>query len=212
VESIIIYVNHYIKLVNIYSGGRYGMNTQQKRLRNMINIAFFAAIIGVLAQVTIPLPFIPITGQTLAIGLAATILGSRLGTFSVLLYVLIGIAGVPVFSQMSAGLGVVLGPTGGFIIGFIPTAFFTGYILEKSSFTYKNAIIANIVGMIITLTFGTVWYKFVMDVTWVGAFTTAFTPFIIVGIIKAVLASWVGIIVRERLISANLIYPNARSL
>ena len=69
------------------------------KLRMMIISALFAAIIGVLAQVTIPLPLVPITGQTLAIGLAATILGSRYGTLSVLLYLCMGAIGVPVFAQ-----------------------------------------------------------------------------------------------------------------
>lgn len=187
------------------------MNHQQRRLRNMIIVAFFAALIGILAQITIPLPYIPITGQTLAIGLAATILGSKLGTLSVLVYILLGIVGIPVFSQASAGLGVVFGPTGGFIIGFIPTAYLTGYILEKKSFTYAYAMLANTIGMFITLLFGTIWFKFVMDVTWEAAFSSAFLPFIIVGIIKAFLSSWAGITVRNRLLSTKFFYTKAHS-
>ena len=80
---------------------------QKSKLQWMIITALFAAIIGVLAQVTIPLPLVPITGQTLAIGLAATILGSRYGTISTLLYIVMGAIGIPVFAQMSGGLGVV---------------------------------------------------------------------------------------------------------
>lgn len=77
------------------------MKNEQLKLRMMIVTALFAAIIGVLAQMTIPLPLVPITGQTLAIGLAATILGSRYGTLSVILYLIIGSAGVPVFAEFS---------------------------------------------------------------------------------------------------------------
>ena len=185
------------------------MTDSSLKLRMMILTALFAAIISILAQVSIPLPLgVPITGQTLAIGLAATILGSRHGTLSALLYLIIGSVGIPVFAQMTGGLGILVGPTGGFIIGFIPATFAIGYYLEKTSFTVKNAIIANIIGMFITLFFGTIWLKFVAELSWPIAFTAGFTPFIIGGFIKAFIASWVGIIVRQRLKSANLLYAS----
>ncbi len=181
------------------------MNEKETKLRSMTMIALFTAIISILAQITIPLPLIPITGQTLAIGLAATILGSRYGTISTLLYMVIGAAGVPVFTQMTAGLGVIFGPTGGFIVGFIPTTFAIGLILEKTRFTITNAIIANIIGMFITLTFGTIWLKFIASLSWQGAFMSGFVPFLIVGVIKACLAGWIGIVVRQRLQTAQLL-------
>jgi len=182
------------------------MSESNLKLRMMIVTALFAAIIGVLAQVTIPLPLVPITGQTLAIGLAATILGARYGTISVLVYLGLGAIGVPVFAQMSGGLGSLFGPTGGFLFGFIPTAFIIGYYLEKTSFTVKNAIIANVMGMFVALTFGTVWLKVIANLTWTAAFMGGFLPFILVGVIKATLAAWIGIAVRDRLKSASLLY------
>jgi biotin transport system substrate-specific component len=181
------------------------MTKEQIKLRMMIVTALFAAIIGVLAQITIPLPLVPITGQTLAIGLAATILGARHGTFSVLLYLVIGAAGVPVFAEFSGGISKLVGPTGGYLVGFIPSALLMGYFLEKTSFTIKSAMIANTIGMFITLLFGTTWLKISADLTWVGAFSGGFTPFIIVGLLKAALASWIGILVRQRLLSAKLL-------
>ncbi|MBP1971106.1 biotin transport system substrate-specific component [Virgibacillus natechei] len=185
------------------------MSESSYKLRMMIITALFAAIIGILAQVTIPLPLVPITGQTLALGLAATILGSKYGTISVILYVIIGAIGVPVFSHMQAGLGVVFGPTGGFIIGFAPAAFVIGYYLEKTNFTILNAVIANVIGMLIALLFGTVWLKFIASLTWPAAFASGFAPFIIVGLLKAFLAAWIGIVVRNRLASADLLYTRA---
>ncbi|HLQ97812.1 MAG TPA: biotin transporter BioY [Candidatus Dormibacteraeota bacterium] len=183
------------------------MTDSSKKLRMMIVTALFAAIISILAQVSIPLPLgVPITGQTLAIGLAATILGSRFGTLSALLYLIIGATGVPVFAQLTGGLGILVGPTGGFLIGFIPTTFIMGYFLEKTSFTVRNALIANIIGMFVTLFFGTAWLKIVAELSWPAAFAAGFTPFIIGGFIKAFIAAWVGIIVRERLKTANLLY------
>jgi biotin transport system substrate-specific component len=167
--------------------------------------AFGAAIIAVLAQVTIPLPLIPITGQTLAVGLVVTILGTRLGTLSVLVYILLGTAGIPVFSGMSGGYGIVIGPTGGYIVGFLAAAVLMGLYLNKFGITFVQAIIANIIGMVVTLAFGTVWLKIVGDLTWTSAFMGGAVPFIVVGVLKAVLAAWLGVIVRRRLESAHLI-------
>src|SRR5690625_1446817 len=158
------------------------------KLQMIIVTALFSAIIGVLAQITIPLPFVPITGQTLGIGLAATILGSRYGTLSSVLYLVIGAVGIPVFSQMTAGFGVIFGPTGGFIVGFIPTAFIIGLYLEKTKLTMTNAFIANVIGMFITLIIGTAWLKVVANLTWTAAFLGGFAPFIVGGLIKAILA------------------------
>ncbi|NWQ43493.1 biotin transporter BioY [Bacillus sp. EB106-08-02-XG196] len=188
------------------------MKNQQVKLRMMIVTALFSAIIGVLAQITIPLPLVPITGQTLAIGLAATILGSRYGSFSVILYLIIGSSGVPVFAEFSGGFSKLIGPTGGYLVGFLPTAFLIGWFMEKTSFNLKNAVIANSIGMLITLTFGTVWLKVAANLSWTAAFAGGFTPFIVVGLIKASLASWIGILVRNRLISAKLLFSEKNNL
>ncbi|MDQ0217832.1 biotin transporter BioY [Peribacillus cavernae] len=181
------------------------MPYNRQRLKMMIITALFAAIIGILAQVTIPLPLVPITGQTLAIGLAATILGSRYGTFSVILYLIIGAAGIPVFAEMSGGISKIFGPTGGYLIGFIPTAYFTGLILEKTRFKVPHAIIANIVGMLIALTFGTIWLKYSASLTWTAAIAGGAAPFLLVGVIKAAIAGWVGILVRNRLEASKML-------
>ncbi|WP_342598181.1 biotin transporter BioY [Psychrobacillus sp. FSL H8-0483] len=171
--------------------------------------AIGAAIIAILAQVTIPLPLVPITGQTLAIGLIVTILGTRLGTLSVLLYILLGAVGMPVFSGMSGGLGVVVGPTGGYIVGFLPSAIIMGLYMKKFGITIPHAIVANIIGMIVTLALGTAWLKIAADLTWTAAFMGGAAPFIIVGILKAVLAAYLGVVVRRRLETAHLIEVTA---
>lgn len=188
------------------------MKNQQVKLRMMIVTALFSAIIGVLAQITIPLPLVPITGQTLAIGLAATILGSRYGSFSVILYLIIGSSGVPVFAEFSGGFSKLIGPTGGYLVGFLPTAFLIGWFMEKTSFNFKNAVIANSIGMLITLAFGTAWLKVAANLSWTAALAGGFTPFIVVGLIKASLASWIGILVRNRLISAKLLFSEKNNL
>ncbi|GGG18495.1 hypothetical protein GCM10007425_11230 [Lysinibacillus alkalisoli] len=180
---------------------------QQTKTLHYVLAALGAAIIAVLAQLSIPLPFspVPITGQTFAIGLVVTILGLRTGSLSVLLYILIGAAGAPVFSQMTGGLGIVVGPTGGYIVGFLPTAIIMGYYMNKLGYTYWHSLIANLIGMVVTLAFGTVWLKIAADLTWYKAFMGGVYPFIPLGIVKAALAAWLGIVVRNRLKSARLL-------
>lgn len=167
--------------------------------------AFGAAIIAVLAQVTIPIPLVPITGQTLAIGLIVTILGTKYGTLSVLIYILLGAIGLPVFANFSGGLGILVGPTGGYIVGFVVQAYIMGKYLEMFGFTYFQAIVSNLIGMVITLAFGTVWLKVVANMSWTSAFLAGTAPFIVVGILKAVIAAGAGILVRNRLLSAQLL-------
>ncbi|GGF19658.1 hypothetical protein GCM10010954_18010 [Halobacillus andaensis] len=181
------------------------MPPQSKRLRIIINGAIFAAITAILAQVEIPLPLVPISGQTLAVGLTATILGSRQGAIAMVCYAALGAAGLPVFAGFSGGAQVLVGPTGGYIFGFIAAAYVTGLVLEKTRFTVSWAMVANTIGMVITLLFGMLQLKFVMDLTWTQALAGGVYPFLVVGVIKAFLASWIGIVVRRRLIQARLL-------
>lgn len=182
------------------------MNPLKKSIsQTIITSIFFALIIAAFAQLVIPLPLVPITGQTLAIGLAATILGSKKGMLTVILYIMLGAVGLPVFSQLNSGLDAIVGVTGGFLIGFIPAAFLIGLYLEKTTFNIRNAFIANTIGMFVILIIGTSWLKLSTELTWESAFLGGFAPFIIGGLIKAFLAAWLGIVVREKLQSAKLI-------
>lgn len=88
---------------------RRDMFMRDQKLKFLVVDALFAVIIALLAQVAIPLGPIPLTGQTFAIGLAATILGARHGTISVLVYIVLGAVGIPVFQGMTAGIGILLG-------------------------------------------------------------------------------------------------------
>jgi biotin transport system substrate-specific component len=174
-------------------------SVMKSSLRTLILAAEFAAIIAVLSQLTIPMGIIPLTGQTFAVGLTATILGKRTGTYAIFIYLLLGLIGLPVFAGMKGGLGVLFGPTGGYLIGFIFNGLITGYFLEKTDFTYTWGIIANLIGAIATLFFGTIWLKFSGDLSWSAALAGGFTPFILPGIIKALAAAYCGILIRKRI-------------
>lgn len=180
-------------------------------LKMWIISALFAAIIAIFSQLTIPLPLVPITGQTFAVGLAATILGLRYGTLSVIIYILLGAVGVPVFSGMSGGLGSIVGPTGGYIIGFLPAALFIGFYLEKFGFTKGHAIAANLIAMALTLLMGAFWLKFSANLSWTAALFSGILPFLIGGVLKALGSALGGILVRDRLVRAKLI-TNTKSI
>ncbi|MGN1385435.1 MAG: biotin transporter BioY [Bacillus sp. (in: firmicutes)] len=175
----------------------------KSNLHYYIITALFTAFIAIFSQITIPLPLVPITGQTLAIGIAATILGRKYGTMSVLLYLIIGAVGVPVFAGMSGGIGKLVGPTGGYLVGFLPTAYIIGLMIEKTKLCFTNALIANIIGMIVTLTFGTIWLKISASLTWSAAIASGVTPFLLVGILKAAIAAYIAVLVRSRLLNTR---------
>ncbi|MDR0921652.1 MAG: biotin transporter BioY [Lactobacillales bacterium] len=168
-------------------------------LRELVYSALFAAVISVLAQFTIPLPLVPLTLQTFAVGLTVTIIGKKSGTYAVLIYLLIGMLGVPVFAGGASGIGVLFGPTGGYLLGFLLNTLVTGEILERKGFSIVWANVANIVGALVTLLFGTIWLKVVAGLPWQSAWTSGFVLFILPGIVKAVAASFIGVQIRNRL-------------
>lgn len=91
-----------------------------------------AGVVALLAQVTIPLPLVPITGQTLGVILVGASLGSRRGAAALLTYLLVGLAGAPVFAEFMGGPASVLSPSFGFILGFVPAAFVAGWFAERA--------------------------------------------------------------------------------
>lgn len=102
-------------------------NTAQKSsLRGMAYASMFSALMAVGAYIMIPLPPVPITMQTLFVMLSGTLLGGYLGALSQIVYILLGIIGLPVFSGGKAGFGVLIGPTGGYLIGFVIGSFIIG--------------------------------------------------------------------------------------
>ncbi|OTN75267.1 hypothetical protein A5886_000337 [Enterococcus sp. 8G7_MSG3316] len=168
-------------------------------LREQIQAALFAIIIAGLSQLTIPLGLIPLTGQTFAVGLAVTFLGMRTGTMAIIIYLLLGLIGLPVFAGFTSGIGILLGPTGGYLVGFIFNGLLTGAMMSYKPTNYWWGIIANIAGALATLAFGTLWLKWSAGMTWSAAFNGGFVLFILPGIIKAVAAAVLGIFLRKRL-------------
>ena len=122
--------------------------------RGMILTAMFTAVLAVLSQISIPLPGgVPITLQTFAVAFLAVNLGPKYGTLSVLIYLLIGAAGIPVFSGLRGGLDVLFGPTGGYLIGFLPLAFLCGAgsrrrIIPCIALCMAGLLVCHVIGLL----------------------------------------------------------------
>lgn len=142
--------------------------------REMVLIAVFSAVIAVFSQVSIPFPSgIPITLQTFIIALAGYCFGSINGSATVLVYVALGIIGIPVFSGFKGGLGAVFDITGGFIIGFIPMAFLCGIPAEKRFLR----LLYGFIGVCTCHLIGILWFS-VYSADIVNAFITSSLPFL----------------------------------
>lgn len=134
-------------------------NTKKSVLTDMVYVAVFTAIISVLAQISIPLGVIvPFTLQTLGMFLAGAMLGWKRGTLSVILYVLLGAVGLPVFAGFSGGVSVLFGPTGGYIIGFIFTALAVGFMTDNLGRKLWVLAVSMVVGLLLCYIFGTAWF------------------------------------------------------
>jgi biotin transport system substrate-specific component len=98
-------------------------------------VFLMACFTGIMAQIIIPLPWtpVPITGQTFAVLVSGLILGRKLGPLSQLLYIIVGVLGIPWFADMSGGLNILLSANGGYILGFVFASLFIGHISEKYS-------------------------------------------------------------------------------
>jgi biotin transport system substrate-specific component len=142
-----------------------------------------ALIISIGAQVYIPLIPVKVTLQTLSILFVVSHFGAKLGTLSVLLYLIEGIVGIPVFAGFSAGLSIFLGPSGGYLIGFVPAAYLTGILLERSTNrTFLSVFLAGLAGEIILLVIG--YLRLVHFMGFFDAYIFGILPFILGDFLK----------------------------
>lgn len=177
--------------------------SERGKTYDMAYIAVFAVLMAVCSWISIPTA-IPFTLQTFAVFLAVTVLGGKRGTMSVLVFVLLGAVGVPVFAGFTGGLYVILGNTGGYIIGFV----FAGLLmwLMERLFGRKMWVqaVSMLLGMVTYYVFGTIWFMIVYMRTTGPVGLTAVLgwcviPFVIPDLIKAALALFLGNTLRKPL-------------
>ena len=166
--------------------------------RNIVLIALFAAImavLGVFPPITMPIVSVPITAQSLGVMLAGGILGAKRGALSMVLFLVLVAVGLPLLSGGRGGFAVFLGPSGGFLLGWIAAAYFVGFLVEKfwARLSYFNAFFACIAGGIVLLyIIGIPWVAVAAKITFSQAFFGSM-PFVPGDIVKAIIAS--GVIV-----------------
>lgn len=129
------------------------------KVTDIVYIGLSAAIIAVCSWISIPLT-VPITLQTMGVVLISGLFGAKRGILSTLLYILIGAIGVPVFSGFKSGFGVLLGSTGGYIIGFIFTALIVGIVSDKTNKLWA-LVLSMVAGILVCYAFGTAWFAVV---------------------------------------------------
>lgn len=157
----------------------------------MTKMALMVAMNCVSAYIIIPLPFSlsPLALQTLIVNLTGYVLNAKQAFMTMLVYLLVGLAGVPVFTGGSAGPGKLFGPTGGYIIGFLVTAVFLAYFRgEKYSFK-RYALLGCVIGIPLIYVFGVVQLKLITGMGWDKAIMTGALPFIPLDIVKCLAAA-----------------------
>lgn len=174
--------------------------------RQMTLMGLMTAVICVIApfSINIPISPVPISLCTLAIYFAVMVLGMKCGTISVLLYLLLGLAGIPVFSNFSGGVGKLLGPTGGYLWGYLFLAIICGFSVDR---WYKRRILCfcgMAAGTAVCYLFGTAWLSYQASISFTQALFSAVVPFLPGDAAKLVLAMVVGRQIRTRLTKANL--------
>ena len=138
------------------------MKGKQLNTRDMVLSAMFIALITIGAFIKVPVPNMPFTLQFLFTNLAGIILGANLGALSVLIYVLAGLIGLPVFTT-GGGPSYIFYPTFGFLVGFILGTYISGKFLENREFNRKNIFLASIINLLIVYALGMIHYYFISN-------------------------------------------------
>lgn len=179
------------------------------KTKTMVLCAIFAAILCVFSVLTIPIGPVPISMGIFGVMLTAIILGPKRGTISVIVYILLGAVGLPIFSGFKGGFQVLFGPTGGYIWSYIIVALFIGLLtsaqLKNKWLTLIKIFIVCIAGIIICYAAGTVQFMLVQQTDLAKALTLCVIPFIPFDIIKALLAAYLGYTIRTALVKSHFI-------
>ena len=169
---------------------KYGIIKHNHKTSSIFFILLGSLLIAILAQVSIPVPFspIPITGQTVGVVLVGGFLGARRGVLSIFCYLFEGAFGLPVFAEMKSGAQVLIGPTAGYLWGFVIAAFIKGYLAERGfTKTLIKCYISCFISTTIILIAGTFYlsiYQGIHQALYIG-----FYPFLFGDIIKSAICS-----------------------
>ena len=174
-------------------------------VKDLVLTALMAAVICVVSPWSLSLGPIPFSLSIFVIYLSVYILGWKRGTLATGIYLLIGLVGLPVFSGFTGGPQKLFGPTGGFLLGYLPMALFIGIFLEKllsKRLTFLRRVLCILVtflGTMILYFFGTIWYSIQAGVNFGAAFAACVAPFVLIDLAKNILANLIGPAIRSRI-------------
>ena len=183
---------------------------QRNKIQNLTLIAFMAAILCIVGPLVLPIGMVPMSLTNMAIYLTVLLLDKKRATISVGIYLLIGFTGIPVFAGFTGGAGKLLGPTGGYLIGYLGLSWIAGEILEvtdrkwlrkKCQKKFKNLgqMMALATGTIILYLVGTLWLMMQNEIDFVSALSIGVLPFIIFDAMKIVAAVTLGNAIKKRI-------------
>ncbi|ABC80315.1 biotin transporter BioY [Anaeromyxobacter dehalogenans] len=162
------------------------------RVHRLVWTALLAACIAVGAWIQVPVGAVPITLQPLFAFLAGYLLGPARGAAAVALYVAAGVLGLPVFAGGAAGLGVVLGPTGGYLLGFVVAAALTGLVPRRGPIGWGAGLAAGAAALAAAYVIGAAWLAAVLHLGARQAIVAGVVPFLPFDVVKVVVALWVA--------------------
>ena len=186
-------------------------------IETIVIIGIFTAVISIISAIPIGIELfgVPATLQTFAMAFIGFVLCCKLGTASCFIYILLGLIGIPVYNKFMAGPSVLLGPTGGFIIGFLPLCFFSGLgmkLTKKSSHIAVRAftaIFSSIIGLILCHLIGIFQFSIVYNMGFAKSALLVSLPYLPKDIISIVLAYFIALAVRNALAKSKLLPKTA---
>ncbi len=182
-----------------------------EKLRWMVLASLMAALTAVGAYIHVPIGPVPIVLSTLFVLLSGLLLGSRWGLASMCLYLLVGAIGMPVFAGGKGGIAHFLGPTGGYLFGYVLASWLTGFIAERSRGILILEILSVLMGSLAIYSLGVPWLKMVTHMSWFKTFMVGMIPFLIGDAVKAsvalILARAVRPILNRQLQSTTTLTP-----
>ena len=171
------------------------MKNKKLDVKRLVEIALVTAIVCILGPISFPIAIseVPISLGILGIFLAVMLLGMKDGTISILLYILIGFIGIPVFAGFTSGVGKLFGPTGGYIVGYIFLALIAGFFIDHFKRKIPFIIIGMVLGTAVCYAFGTLWLAVQLNMTYFAALAIGVIPYIPFDLLKMAIAIAVGI-------------------
>lgn len=173
---------------------------RNEKIINLTLIGLMAAVTCILGPLSIIIPIspVPISFTNLAIYFTVILLGGKKGTICYLVYLLIGFVGMPVFSNFTSGPAKLLGPTGGYLIGFIFMAIISGFFVDKFPGKIYMYVVGMVLGTIATYALGTAWLAYQANMTFEQALFAGVIPYIIGDIVKIIIATILGSTIKKQ--------------